>query len=127
MPDFFNILDRLPPLTYTIVAPTDLKGGWLNFGGVWATVGYTKDSQNVVHVKGLIRDGNTVDNTVIFTLPVGYWPLERMIFRVAAFDTVSGLRIGRIDIDVDGTVKIRNTLANDWLSIDGISFVAAPV
>lgn len=109
-------------LVYT--APS-LLNSWVTFGGSWATPGYAKAAQGVVYLTGLVRDGLTGDNTVIFTLPVGYRPSERLIFNPNSSEANS-LRNGRIDVDVNGAVMVRDMGGiNGWLSLEGISFVAA--
>ncbi len=113
-----------PVLVYT--APT-LLNSWVNFSGSWAAAGYAKDDQSVVRLKGLLKDGITALGTPIFKLPVGYRPSENRIFSVATFNGVSLIH-ARIDVAPDGDVQTGvqdNNVQNAWLSLDGISFVAA--
>ena len=115
---------KVPPLVYT--APT-LLNSWVNFGGTWATAGYAKDDQGVVRLKGLLKDGITALGTSIFKLPVGYRPSEDRVFSVATFNGVSLIH-ARVDVASNGDVKTGvqdNNVQNTWLSLEGISFVAA--
>ena len=110
-------------LVYT--APS-LLNSWANFVG-WAAAGYAKDAQGVVRLKGLVKDGITAVGTPIFKLPVGYRPSENRVFSVATFDGVSLIH-ARIDVGSNGDVETGvqdNNVRNTWLSLDGISFVAA--
>jgi len=116
--------EEQPPLAYT--APT-LLNSWVNFGGTWATAGYAKDDQGVVRLKGLLKDGITALGTPIFKLPVGYRPSEDRVFSVATFNGVSLIH-ARVDVAPNGDVKTGvqdNNVSNTWLSLEGISFVAA--
>lgn len=63
------------------IAPT-LLNGWVNYGGGLATAGYRKDTHGYVRIKGNIKNGTTATNTVLFTLPEGYRPLEHRYFAV---------------------------------------------
>lgn len=110
-------------LVYT--APS-LLNSWANFPG-WAAAGYAKDAQGVVRLKGLLKDGITNPGTPIFKLPVGYRPSENMVFSVATFNGVSLIH-ARVDVASNGDVETGvqdNRVQNAWLSLEGISFVAA--
>lgn len=104
-----------------------LKNLWVDFGGSWAKAGWTKDAQGVVHLKGLIMDGIVAVNTLIFTLPVGFRPKENTICSVPTYDGIS-LTHGRVDVMLNGNVNAGNqdnNLRTTWVSLDGISFIAA--
>ena len=102
------------PVTF---APT-LLNSWVNYGEGFAPVKYWKGPDNMVHIGGLIKNGVTADNTIIFTLPIGYRPGAKEIFTVTQNNA-----IGRIDIDHDGNVLV--TLAGaEFTSLSGISFLA---
>ncbi len=104
-----------------------LLNGWLDFGSTWAKVAFAKDAQGVVHLKGLARSGVTASGTIIFPLPVGYRPGESRICLAYCSNGVTQ-RECRIDIHPDGDVQVGgqgSTVDNSWLSLEGISFVAA--
>lgn len=91
------------------------QNGWQNYGGTFNTAGYFKDSQGVVHLKGLVRNGAI--GTTIFTLPTGYRPAGRELQVVATNPNTAG----RVDILSDGNVQA--VAGNSgWLSLDGITF-----
>lgn len=113
-------------LSYTDITPQNV---WVNIGGIWARAGFTKDAQGVVHLKGLIGNGIVASNTMIFNLPVGYRPSENRVFDVLTFDGTI-VKTGRVDVRVNGNVNTGNgvnNLSTVWVSLEGISFVAAPV
>lgn len=52
-----------------VTAPT-LTNSWVNFGSTYATAGYWKDAEGMVHCTGMVKSGTV--GSAIFTLPVGY-------------------------------------------------------
>ncbi|MEB4593419.1 hypothetical protein VSS37_20750 [Candidatus Thiothrix sp. Deng01] len=98
------------------VAPT-LLNGWVNYGGGFNDAGYFKDSFGIVHLRGLVKSGQT--QKAIFNLPNGYRPARREL-HAACTNPDS---IGRIDIATNGDV-IMQTGNNGWISLDGITFQA---
>lgn len=104
-----------PPDSANWVTPT-LAGTWVSYGAA-NTPGYFKDSEGVVHLRGLVKTGTI--NTTLFTLPAGYRP-SRTIVRA----TVSnGSTLGRLDIRADGVV-LPVTGSNVWYSLDNVTFTA---
>lgn len=95
-----------------------LQNSWANYGGEFTTAQYTKASDNVVSLKGLIRAGSTGCGTIMTTLPAGYRPSKKLLFDVR---THGGL--GRADVNPDGTVTFCGG-TNPWFSLDGINFLA---
>ena len=110
-----KVQNEIPkPVTF---APT-LLSGWVNYGDGFAPVKYWKGPDNLVHIGGLIKNGVTADNTIIFTLPIGYRPGAKEIFTVTQNNA-----IGRIDIDHKGNVLVKLAGAG-FTSLSGISFLA---
>ena len=103
------------PVTF---APT-LLSGWVNYGDGFAAAGYYKGPDNRVHLQGLIKSGTVADGTVIFTLPVGFRPLQKEIFIVF----ISGGGFGRVDVNDNGSVVAKIVNAT-YTSLSGISFLA---
>ncbi|MCK9273006.1 hypothetical protein M0P65_05660 [Candidatus Gracilibacteria bacterium] len=96
-----------------------LLNGWVNYGGVASTAGYYKDGLGIVHLKGLVKNGTILQN--IFVLPIGYRPLEQLIYST---DSSTGTYvIGRVDVKTDGSIY-PYTGGNSWFSLDGLSFRA---
>lgn len=100
-----------------------LLNGWVDFGPNWSTAGYVKDGQNIVHLKGLIKSGIIADNTVLFNLPAGYRPTQRLVFPIAFAASGIDLIHGRVDVKVNGDVVVLTVTANAFLSLEGISFL----
>lgn len=97
-----------------------LQNGWINYGGSDPTAQFCKIGSKVT-IKGTIKNGNTSGGTVLFTLPSGFRPAQRFIH----VGTVSGLEFIRMYIETSGVVTISSTVSNNnWLSLDGIEFVA---
>ena len=110
-----KVQNEIPkPVTF---APT-LLNSWVNHGEGFAPVKYWKGPDNLVHIGGLIKNGVTADNTIIFTLPIGYRPGAKEIFTVTQNNA-----IGRIDIDHKGNVLVKLAGAG-FTSLYGISFLA---
>lgn len=95
-----------------------LSGGWQNFGGSFAPIGYWKDKEGVVHIRGFISSGTLTAGTLLFNLPAGYRPSGGRL----AFAVLSSNGMGRVDINTVGDVFIDSVPANGWLNLTGISF-----
>ena len=91
------------------------QNSWTNYNSYlvspfYATAGFYKDSQGFVHLKGLVRSGTI--GAVIFTLPVGFRPLERHIL-----SSISGAGATRMDVHANGEVQHGGS-SNDWVALD---------
>lgn len=93
------------------IAPT-LTNSWVADSGY--TVAFRKDAFGRVWLKGTVKNG--ILNAVLFTLPVGYRPLQNVFF-VAN----SSYALGVGHILTDGSVTLFSGNASQF-SIDGISF-----
>ena len=80
---------------------------------------YTKGSDGIVTVKGLIKSGNTAGETVIAALPPGYRPKERLCIAGVAWGAHS-----RLDILPGGEIIVGGNVNTGWTSLDNISFIA---
>jgi hypothetical protein len=100
------------------IAPT-LLNGWVNFGTGFYNTGYYKNTDGNIYLRGTIKNGTTTSGTVIFTLPTGYRPLNRMAFPVASG---SGT-LGRIDVLPTGDVII-DFGSNSFLYLSPVIFRA---
>lgn len=91
-----------------------LQNGFSNFGQNYAEARYRKKN-GVLYIEGLIRNGNP--SMVIFNLPVGFRPSERLVFPV-----VANFNMRRVDVYPNGDVEAV-THHSTWMSLAGISFV----
>jgi hypothetical protein len=91
-----------PPTTHYVGAvdePT-FQNSWANYGGTtYGSARFYKDSQGLVHLSGLIKNG--VSAAAAFTLPEGYRPGRTQLCPTLSASNV----LCRIDIGADGVVK----------------------
>ncbi len=76
-----------------------LLNSWVNFGSGHRDAGYKKTADGTVHVKGMVKDGSPVTG-VIFTLPVGYRPSEKILF-----SQYGALGLIRLDVEANGNLS----------------------
>jgi len=97
-----------------------LLNSWVNYDASTQPAGYYKDSNNIVHLQGLIKGGSTVTQSTIFTLPVGFRPAKTLIFV-----SLSGTSLvpAQINITPNGNVLFV-VGTNIWMVLDEISFLA---
>lgn len=94
------------------------QNGWVKYDddGTYDGAWFMKDAAGNVHIRGLVKNGTA--STTIFTLPVGYRPLKRLILGCA-----SNNAFGRLDIDSNGNVN-PGSGTSTWVSLAGITFPA---
>ncbi len=97
-----------------------LQNGWVTYdsGAFFATHQYIKGSDNIVRFKGIIKSGNAANGTVLFTLPAGYRPKERILATSVCADQHC-----RIDILPNGNVELY-LASSVWTALDSITFLA---
>jgi type II secretory pathway pseudopilin PulG len=95
-----------------------LQNGWVVHGASNASPQYTKASDGVVTLKGLIKSGTTTNGVVLTNLPAGYRPSATITLASICDDLPC-----RIDIQADGDVLGRSVSAS-WTSLSGLNFVA---
>ena len=95
-----------------------LQNGWIAYGG-FSSPQYTKGSDNIVKLKGLIKGGATGNGVVVTNLPAGYRPKERTLLAGLCNPQVWC----RTDVLPNGNVELH--LSNSgWTSLDNITFLA---
>jgi len=107
------------PTGYSGWQPMTLLAGWQADTNGFSTPGYTKGSDNIVRMKGLIRNGTTTNGTVVFTLPAGYRPSQRTLTTATCNPNVWC----RMDVLTNGNVELYLTNSG-WTSLDAITFLA---
>ncbi len=98
-----------------------MVNSWVYYpdGPNWfSTPQYTKTSDGIVQLKGLIRGGSTTYDSNIATLPAGFRPKARILTTVAN----SG-GYARIDILANGEVHFMGS-SNTWYALDSVYFMA---
>jgi hypothetical protein len=98
------------------------------------SAGISRDAAGFVHFKGLIKavDGtgflcSPSGNVHFFDLPAGYWPAKRQVLV-----TLSNNKLARVGVNAAGQVFLdfptdnNFTDAQQWISLDGLSFRCAP-
>jgi hypothetical protein len=95
------------------------ENAWVNYGSDYSPVGYYKDTNGVVHLRGLTKSGTI--GTCIFTLPEGYRPNYRRLLTAQTYPNASN----RVDIHTNGCV---NATSGDpaWIALDELSFRVTP-
>lgn len=123
MTDFDQHLREANPARVEWIEVGEFGGGgapafenaWVNHLAGYRTAAFYKDQFGVVYLKGLVKNG--VIGSKIFTLPLGFRPVQDQVLHA----TVSNSAIGRVDIGTDGGVypQLGN---NAWFSLEGVSF-----
>ena len=100
---------------------------WVNYSTSYNSAQYTKATDGLVTVRGLVKGGNATVGQVIGTLPAGYRPGKRYIFAtegVIAPASEANQADARIDIDTSGNIIFyASGLSNSWVSLEGIHFI----
>lgn len=96
-----------------------MANGWVAYGPSYTQPQYTKGSDNIVQLRGLIKSGTAA---LMTTIPAGYCPSMRTTSSV--FDNAGW---GRVDIirQANGSCTVEgSTYSNGWLSLDAIRYLA---
>lgn len=101
----------------------NLQNNWINYDTVYTTPGYTKTNNDVVVMKGLIKNGTATSGTTLCRLPVGYRPSAQLAFHTNTSNAGEGTT-GRVDVLPTGEVIIVSG-NNGWFSLDSIRFIAS--
>ena len=107
------------PSSYSGWTPLSLVNGWVayNSGLDYIAPRWTKGSDGLCVVNGMVSGGSVTYDTTIATLPAACRPKERLIFT-----GVSNSAHVRIDVLANGEIHFMGT-SNAWYSIDSISFM----
>lgn len=100
----------------TVWTNLSLTNSWVAFGAPYATPGYRKDALGFVHLRGIVKNGSS--NASIATLPVGYRIGVQGLFAVPAHPA------SYYDFHTDGTIVQGGGSSTDYLSLDGITYLA---
>jgi len=100
-----------------------LQNGWQFYGSQFTTPQYTKSSDNVVMLKGLINGGSSA-TAQITTLPVGYCPAETLLLATPSNAVWSRLDIIRNSNGTCAVVPAAGSTA--WIALDNVHYIAEP-
>lgn len=90
-----------------------LSNLWVSYATAsFPALQYTKSSDGVVTIRGMIKNGTAAANTLIVNLPAALRPSSRRVFNVP-----SNAVNGRVDITSGGDL-ITQTVSNVWLAIN---------
>lgn len=99
-----------------------MLNSWQRYGPVQAAPQYTKSSDGLVMIKGLVSSG-TSGSATITNLPAGYCPSERLLFATTSYSNWA-----RVDITplANGTCNVNPSTGavTSWFSLDNIQFIA---
>ncbi len=101
---------------------TSPQPSWTSYGSPYLAAGFTKTSAGIVGLRGLVA-GGTIGNSIC-NLPPEFRPSHRLIFQTAGYRTATGNGWARVDVLPNGNV-IPIQGENPWVSLDGVTFVAA--
>lgn len=101
-----------------VLKPT-YQNGWADYGMGFASGGYWRDDDGVVHLTGLIKSGTL--GAVAFPLPGSFLPVDG---KGRVFPATSNDGFGQVEVSADGSVRGRAPSNNAWVSLNGISFRA---
>jgi hypothetical protein len=101
--------------------------GWSHYGEfTYQAVGFRKDRDGIVHLRGAGTRGSNGPGTVMFTLPSGYRPARHEMF-AAASTNGSGQQApsgGIVDVYPGGAVFVYSDTDDNFVSLSGIGFTA---
>lgn len=92
------------------------QNSWVNYGGVYQPLRFMKDPFGFVHLEGCIKNGTNAAS--VFTLPTGYRPPNKMIFRTHCWNSV-GID-ANIVANADGTVQASTSDSSNgevWMNL----------
>ncbi len=95
-----------------------LLADWVNHGLPYNEASYTVNTQGLVVLKGVIKNGRYNNGVIIGSIPSAHAPKHTQVFTVVCNNSTA-----RIDIEPTGAIKIYNASSNLLLSLDGIVYV----
>lgn len=113
-----SIQSKVP---YSRYHPIPLQNGWVDYDSWNYHAGsFTKTSDGVVKLAGLIKNGAVAQGTIIGKLPVGFRPDVSTLFPV-----MSNGVYGSVRIDTNGDIVCEGYTHAAWVSLDNIIFPTA--
>lgn len=117
----YQILNSNPVGIARWFRPT-FQNSWTDYDTtVYGPVWYGKAKTGHVHIIGLIKNGVTTLDTVIFNLPAGYRPFLRQIY-IQSSAAAGGT--GRVDVQTNGDILVQTNVSATFTGLSGITFMA---
>lgn len=122
---------RYDPGTWTKVVDVggaDFGAGWSDYSSLYQEASYRKDSNGYVYLRGAISNsGGNVAMSTALTFPAGYRPAKYETFSVTSTNGVGGMNStdSLVEIGPDGSLMSYDETDDRYVSLDGISFLAA--
>jgi hypothetical protein len=111
-----------------------LVNSWGDLGAPYGALGYRKDADGFVHLRGVL-DGSSATSNIISTagLPVGYRPANDVAMPTKGRGDGGGAFV--LIIKADGTIRIadniatqgNSTSASPGVALDGLSYFVGPI
>lgn len=115
-----NRIYNVNPLSTDIVYFASLQNSWVDFDAtIYGQAQYYKTKSGIVYVDGLIKNGVTTNGTTLFTLPVGFRPMQQQIFAA-----IAGNALCRMDVFPTGVVQVAVGASASYMSFNTIRFTA---
>jgi hypothetical protein len=92
------------------------RSGWSNYGGQFSPAAYFRDSNGIVHLRGLIQNGQLGVGNEVCVLDETCRPEYRV-----ALSSICNGNWARIDVLPTGELVVMNATVT-WVSLDGLSF-----
>ena len=106
-------------------ANAGLQNAWTEWGGstYYPTAAYTKTASGMVMLHGMVKGGTS--NTVMFTLPSGLRPQQRLVFVASVGGTATPQAIINVRPNGEVIVVYANATTTEYTSLDNIRFLAS--
>jgi hypothetical protein len=98
--------------------------GWSSLGA-YESVGFRKDRDGVVHLRGVASRATNSSGSPMFTLPAGYRPAKLEAFGVMSADGSGNLVNGAVEVGSAGSLVVYGATDDRFVSLSGVSFTAA--
>jgi len=97
-----------------------VQNSWVSYNAPgYPAAKYTKGSDGMVSLIGMLKGGTTTAGTVLLTLPAGYRPAHELMF-----EELTNNKSVRIDILANGNVVLEQAADATWVTLNNLKFMA---
>lgn len=96
-----------------------MQNSWVEYSSVHAAPQYTKTSDGIVTIRGLVKSGTTSGTVTVSTLPEGYRPSSSQRFSAICNSNVPC----QVRVNPAGTVQLHGG-SSSYSSLSGVNFLA---